>query len=261
MNKVKIVSGWSNPGGSTLHHISLCNLLNDNGFDCTFYGPNEWHLDKCNAKKLDTSFSTTEDDIIISHFLLIPKNIKCKKHILSIHETILFPLEGRDLSHYDYIQYVSEHQREYHSVDTPYVIIPPVVDKIKWTNPNNKKAGIIGSIDQNKQVHLSIKEALKQGYEEVLIFGDITDLSYYNSEIHHLTVSNKVIFMGHTLDKEKMYNQVEKVFHSSKSETYGLVKAECIKAGIPFQELAPISDDITILEAEEILAKWKEILL
>ena len=50
--KVKIVSGWSNPGGSTAHHISLTNLLNDNGYDCTFYGPHDWHKDKCKSANI-----------------------------------------------------------------------------------------------------------------------------------------------------------------------------------------------------------------
>lgn len=260
MNKIKLVSGWSNPGGSTLHHISLTNLLNKNGYDCTFYGPNDWHLNKCKSAKLDNTFTCDPSDILISHFIFIPKHIKCYKHILSMHETVLFPLTDRDLSHYDYIQFVSEYQKEWHDITAPSVIIPPVVESITWKKPNTNTAGIIGSVDPNKQVHISIQEALKQGFEEILIFGDITNLNYYNNFIHPLTLQNKIIFMGHVEDKTKMYNKVDKVFHASKSETYGLVKAECTKAGIPFEELGMEARTITILEAEEILDKWKKIL-
>ena len=67
-SKIKFISGWSNPGGGTIHQIALTNLLNDNGFDCTFYGPHEWHLDKCRGE-LHRDFSLDKDDILISHFI------------------------------------------------------------------------------------------------------------------------------------------------------------------------------------------------
>ncbi len=31
--QIKLISGWSNPGGSTIHHINLINLLNENGMN------------------------------------------------------------------------------------------------------------------------------------------------------------------------------------------------------------------------------------
>ena len=62
MKKVKILSGRSNPGGATIHFIDLCNLLNDNGFDCTFYGPHEWHLGKCRSD-LSNSFILDPSDV------------------------------------------------------------------------------------------------------------------------------------------------------------------------------------------------------
>ena len=70
MTPIKIVSAWSNPGGSTVHFIDLCNLLNDNGFDCTFYGYHTWHLDKCKSGTFNNVY-LEEDDILISHFVKI----------------------------------------------------------------------------------------------------------------------------------------------------------------------------------------------
>jgi hypothetical protein len=47
------------------------------------------------------------------------------------------------------------------------------------------------------------------------------------------------------------------VYHSSLSETYGLVEAECRLSGIPFNGK---SNGQEILSEEEILEKWESIL-
>ena len=46
MSKIKILTGYSDKGGSTVAFTNLCNLLNSSGYDCTFYGPHTWHLSK-----------------------------------------------------------------------------------------------------------------------------------------------------------------------------------------------------------------------
>jgi hypothetical protein len=257
--KVKILSGWSNPGGSTLHHIYLTNLLNDNGIDCTFYGPHEWHLNKCNSANF-TDFREEKGDIVISHFCNVNaarlEYYGCK-HILSCHETNLFPLSQMDLSKYSLIQFVSELQKDWHSVDHPHVIIPPVVDKIDWKDPKNNVAGIIGSVDNHKQTHLSIERALKDGCDTVLIFGECRDIPYYDARISKFMGNGNVFLMSHENNKKKMYNQVSKVYHSSLRETYGLVEAECKLAGIPFD--GPKNNQ-KVLEKSEIFELWKNTL-
>lgn len=255
-SKVKILSGWSLPGGSTTHHISLTNLLNDNGVDCTFYGPHEWHLDKCEGD-LHPNFILDENDILISHFINIDKSAKCRKHILSCHETKLFPLSTLPLAGYDVIQFVSDSQKEWHGVEHPFVIIPPLVEKITWESPQNKVAGIIGSIDHNKQVHKSLERALDSGYKKVLIFGDITDLPYFDEFVSPFVDNGQAVLMGQEGDRNKMYGQISEIFHSSLSETYGLVEAECRLATIPFNGNSNGQD---ILSEEEILKKWKKVL-
>jgi len=254
--KVKIVSGWSNPGGSTQHHISLTNLLNSNNIDCTFYGPHTHHLDKCNSDLL-TKATVESDDVIISHFLTIPSTIKPQKHILSCHETNLFPLQKIDLSCYDVIQFVSNSQKKWHSVNHTSVIIPPRVEKVSWKDPENKVAGVIGSIDSHKQPHLSIERAIADGYDKVLLFGEVTDMPYFNATMVGWVTAQKATLMPHEDNKEAMYKKVSEVYHSSIRETYGLVEAECTLAGIPFN--GPRNNQI-ILEDEEILDRWKQIL-
>jgi hypothetical protein len=237
-------------------HINLTNLLNDNGYDCTFYGPHDWHLDKCKAEKLDKCLLGS-DDILISHFIQVPAEVKVKKHILYCHEKDLFPLKQGSLAQYDFIVFVSNSQKEWHGVDHPFVIIPPAVNKVDWQNPNNDVAGVIGSIDKNKQTHVSIKRALKDGYKKVLLFGELNDTPYYNKTVAKLVRSGKAVMMGHEDEREALYGQVSQVYHSSLSETYGLVEAECRLSGIPFNGT---SNGQEILEKEEILQRWKKVL-
>ena len=255
MSKIKIVSSWTRPGGGTVAHINLTNLLNDNGYDCTFYGPHEWHLDKCKSDNINKCFLGS-DDILISHFIEVPE-VKVKKHILYCHEKEIFPLKQVSLAGYDLIVFVSNLQKKWQGVNHPSVIIPPSVNKVKWENPNNKVAGVVGSIDKNKQTHKSIKRALKDGYNKVLLFGEITDTPYYNQSVSKLIKEGKAVLMGHEDEREALYGQVSEVYHSSLSETYGLVEAECKLSGIPFN--GP-SNGQHIVDNEEILERWKNIL-
>ena len=261
---VKIVSGFSSTGGSTLYFIKLTNLLNENGYNCIFYGPHEWHLDKCksgyigNPPRNGDPVAIYPTDILISHFIdfnLGP--IKPKKHILSCHETNLFDLKGKDLSKYNLVQYVSEAQKDWHGVNKEGVIIPPVADKISWEPPGTNTAGVVGSIDSHKQTHLSIQAALKDGYDKVLLYGNVGEGLYFESKVKPLLTNSKVSMMGSVDDKEKLYSTLDVVYHNSKRETYGLVEAECKLAGIPF--IGPRNDP-EIVTTEEVLEKWKKII-
>lgn len=254
--QVKIVSGWSDPGGSTLHHIGLTNLLNANGIDCTFYGPHQWHRDKCKSGHI-SECKLTVHDILISHFIHVQAGKNVKKHILSCHETNLFPLKDLDTRGYDVIQYVSNFQREWHGViDRPGIVIPPRVDKIEWTSPGNNTAGVVGSIDEHKQTHKAIEMAFKDGFDKVILYGQITDLPYFETFIQPL-LDHRIEIRNHEDDKAAMYGSVEAVYHASKRETYGLVEAECKAAGVPFKGS---ENNPTIVTDEEILRKWKKIL-
>jgi hypothetical protein len=252
---IKLVSGWSKPGGSTVHHIALTNLLNRAGYDCTFYGPHEWHLGQCQSARIsDLRISST--DVVISHFVR-PARIPCRRHILTCHETSLVPLRSMPLDCYDLIHFVSASQRSWHAVHHPSVVIPPVVDRVPWRNPRNRVAGVVGSIDRNKQTHEAIRLAREQGFAQVKLFGNISDRAYYTeaveADVHH----GFALLMGHEDNRERMYGQIEAVYHSSLSETYGLVEAECGKSGIPFHGRPRHPE---ILNAEEILSRWERVL-
>ena len=254
--KIKIVSSWTNPGGGTVAHINLTNLLNDNGYDCTFYGPHDWHLDKCKADKIDKCM-VGPTDILISHFIQVPDEVQVKKHILYCHEKDIWPLKTVSLARYDSIVFVSNSQKDWQGIDRQSTIIPPLVKKVDWTNPDNGVAGVIGSIDKNKQTHKSIERARLAGYKKIMLFGQLNDTQYFDEEVRPLLGSGDVVLADHEDDPEAMYGQVSEVFHSSLSETYGLVEAECRLSGIPFNGE---SNGQEILEQEEILERWKNIL-
>ena len=129
MSKIKIVSGWSAPGGSTVHHINLTNLLNANGHPCTFYGPHPWHVGKCEADNI-SAYVPDGDDTLITHFCVLHKDVPARKRILSLHETDLFKLDKEKTQGIDVIQYVSESQRAWHNFKgVPGVVIPPLEDR------------------------------------------------------------------------------------------------------------------------------------
>tara|TARA_R110002051_G_scaffold11808_2_gene42531 strand:+ start:2254 stop:3030 length:777 start_codon:yes stop_codon:yes gene_type:complete len=256
MTSVKLLSGWSNPGGSTHHHIALTNLLNSKGVECVFYGPHDYHLDKCKSDTLD-KLQIGPEHILISHFLHVPNDPTWKKHILSCHETNIFPLSEVNLEVYDTIQYVSQSQKDWHGVDHSSVIIPPMVEKVKWKNPENKCAGVIGSIDPHKRPHLSIQAALDDGYDKVFLFGDITDREYFNKEVAPYVNRGEAVMQAHESDRKALYGQIEAVYHSSLRETYGLVEAECRLAGIPFRGE---SNNQVILTEDEIWERWEDCL-
>ena len=253
--QVKIISGWSDPGGSTAHHISLTNLLNENGYECTFYGPHDYHLDKCQSGKLQ-DVVLTADDVLISHFI----NFQCpplKRHILSCHEKKLTPLKKMDLSKYDVIQFVSNQQKKWHKVNHPSVIIPPIVQRFEWDKPNTKTAGIIGSVDANKQTHKAIAAALKKGLH-VNIYGKVAHGESYADKVYEKYKDDeRVTFKGQCDDKAKMYNEIDEVFHFSESETFGLVEAECRLNGIPYSGNRHYPEPET---EEEILRRWKKLI-
>jgi hypothetical protein len=254
MQKVKIISGWSAPGGSTVAHINLCNLLNDNGFDCTFYGPHDWHLDKCKAART-SEMHTDDDDIVISHFIN-PVRMNCKQ-ILYCHEHEIYPLRKIDISVFDSIVCVSNKQKAWHAVNHPCSIIPPIVKKINWIKPEKRAAGVIGSVDPNKQTHISIQSALDDGHDKVYLFGQVTDMQYFNEYVAKYINTGKAVMVGHVDNNDEMYSMVSDVYHSSLRETYGLVEAECKAAGVPYRG---IENNPEILTDEEILERWKTVL-
>ena len=261
---VRILSGWSNPGGSTVSFINLTNLLNEAGINTIFYGPHNWHLDKCkgaNTQKLDISDG---EDILIAHFVpLKDERTPLKNVIFSSHETNLFPLKDYNLIAVDKVHFVSEKQREWHGLDHPSVVIPNIVSVGKRRGNHKRNAvGVIGSVDSHKQTALAIEAALESEPKstKVLIFGAVTNEEYYKEHVKPLLENKRVRFAGKYDNKDVMYNMIDAAYHSSKNETYGYIKHECSMHGIPFTDLFNSSAHSEYWEPGRILEAWKKLL-
>jgi hypothetical protein len=263
---IRILSGWSNPGGSTVAFINLTNMLNEAGIETIFYGPHQWHLDKCKSSTTDKLKISDIEDTLIAHFVpLKEEKLPLKKVIFSCHETNLFPLKDYTMNPIDKIHFVSEQQKDWHGVDHPSVVIPNIVKVNKRKGSHKRGAvGIIGSIDSHKQTALAIQAALESEPKstKVLIFGSVTNQEYYEEYVKPLLMKNKrVKIVGKYDDKDIMYNMVDSVYHASKYETYGLVRHECEQHGIIFHDVFSSSKHSVYWPEDRILEAWKKLLI
>ncbi len=259
---IKIMTGWSNKGGSTMAFIALTNALNAAGYDTILYGPHTWHLDKCNSGLLDnnTFDNISSNDIVICHFLTLQSRPNAKRVILSCHEKNLFPV-GKVTKYWDEVVFLNKRHRLYHKdYFGLFTIIPNLKEPLKQTDKTGLDliAGIIGSFDENKQTHVSIKRALKDGCEKIYLFGEPTQ-PYYDNFIKPL-LSDKVIEKGFMSDKQAIYDMIGRVYHSSISEVATLVKDECDSTGTKFFGNEATDTKIPSLTNEEIINAWVKLL-
>ena len=257
--KIKILSGWSAPGGSTVAFINLCNLFNERGYDCTFYGPHDWHTRQCKSGYLDECPVNEKDENIIVHYLKFPSRPEeSNRVILSCHEKNVFPIKDVP-KFWDEVVYVSNTQMFWQGVGGK--VIPNVVSDL---HPKREfmigVAGIIGSIDPNKQTHLSIERAVKDGFETINLFGQVTDEAYYNEKVKPLVEKHGVNMIGHVDNKQAMYDSLSKVYHSSASETFNFIKAECEKTNTPYDGLESAESGAEIWTNTQVLNAWEDIL-
>ena len=257
---IKIVSGFTEKGGSTTFFINLTNFLNENGIDCRFYGNQDYHLDKCKSGNTDRDLKYEPEDVVITHFLQLPERPPVKKVILSCHEKWWFPV-GKVKRYWDTCVFLHDEHRKYHSdYIGDFVIIPNIKESLVQTNKESVKniAGIIGTIEDRKQTHVSIQRALKDKCEKIYLFGHIGDQNYFDRFVKPL-MNPRVIHYGHTTNKQEMYDMIGKVYHSSKGEVACLVKDECYLTGTEFYGNEETMNEVSKLTNQEILNLWKNI--
>jgi hypothetical protein len=258
---VKIISGYSEKGGSTTAFINLTNYFNQNGINCTFYGPHEWHLDKCKSD-LISNLKFEKNDVIISHFLNLNSRPDVKKIVLSCHENWWY--EVADVKQYwDEIIFLHDKHREYHKRYLgKFSIIPNLKENLTSIEKSelDMVAGIIGTIEDRKQTHVSIQRALNDGCKKILLYGHIGDENYYKTYVTPLMSNSNIILMGHSTNKQNMYNSIGRVYHSSKGEVACLVKDECYLTNTKFYGNEETENEVSKLTNPEILTLWKNIL-
>lgn len=254
---IKIISGYTGRGGSTTFFINLTNFFNENNINCVFYGNQDYHLGKCKSGLLNKDFVYEKDDIIISHFLVLDNRPPVKKVILSCHEKWWF-MVGKIKQYWDVCVFLHDEHRKYHSeYKGDYVIIPNIKENLIPSNKENVEniAGIIGTIEERKQTHLSIQRALKDRCDKIYLFGQISDVNYYNTRVKPL-LSQKVVNFGYTDNKQEMYDMIGKVYHSSKGEVASLVKDECMLTNTKFFGNEETNNNVSELTNEDILNLW-----
>ena len=251
---IKILSGFTGPGGSTVAFNNLVNLFNENDMDACLYGPHEWEGVTCNFKREDPLINS--EDTVIYHFMM-PPSAPCKKLILSCHETELFTMRKIENITYDDVHFVSEFQKKWHGVKGNG--IPNVITKYNPSIKTRKVAGIIGSVDQNKRVDVSIRRALDEGHDDIRLYGNITDGKYF-SEVVLPLLGDKVSYRGISSDMQSVYDVITDVYHSSKIETFNLIKAECKYAKVRYHGDDGHDTQAEYWDDQEVLKAWKSLL-
>lgn len=262
---IKILTGYSDKGGSTVALSTLTNAFNKCGFDTMMYGPHDYHLTLCNGGKLtqDVIDNISEDDYVITHFLRLKSRPNAKKVVLACHEKWWFDV-GSVNRYWDEVIFLHQAHADYHSkYKGEYSIIPNLKSElIKRDKPElDKVAGIIGSIEDRKQTHVSIQRALKDKCEKIYLFGKIGEQNYYLRNVKPLLSLPKIIEYGHAEDKQSMYDMIGRVYHSSKGEVACLVKDECWSTGTKFFGNEETEHEVSPLTNDEIIDLWAKVFL
>ncbi len=259
MTKIKILSGWSKPGGSTTSFINLCNLFNENGYDCTFYGHDSFPVGQCKYDSMENCAVNEEGEILIIHFLKIPERPEAsKKVILACHEKDVFPVKTIK-PYWDEVVYVSNSQMFWQGV--PGTVIPNVLTPLtKMEDDLIKRVGVIGSIDRNKNTHVSIQRALDDGFKKVYLYGLVTDQNYYREHVVKYVNNGQASIQGYKVNPQEMYDSLSDVYHSSLSETFNLIKGECELTGTNYHGLDSAESGAEYWDNNKIIEAWTKCL-
>lgn len=258
MGAVKILTGFSGPGGSTIALSTLVNLFNENGIDATLYGSVKWEGITCKFRNLQNELSIDRNDVVIYHFLPVKQRFPCRKQILSCHETVVFPIKQIQGLVYDKVHFVSEFQKLYQGVNGE--IIPNPIRNFTKTKKDFKVAGIIGSIDPNKRIEQSINRAKSDGFTDIRIYGNLTDAAYFQAKVLPL-LSDQVTYRGVSNDMNDVYRQLSHVYHSPLLETFNLIKPECIAAGVEYNGNEGNDTKAEYWDNEKIVSAWNNLIL
>ena len=253
--EVSILTGHSHSGGSTIALANLCKEFNARGIPCKMYGPHSWHAKFGENHRSIYEYRPKPIDNLICHFIEIPK-VDCRKIIYSCHEMWWFNFEKMP-KYYHKVQFLTQKQADYHNSVTDYVLIPNVKEEIKVTRDESATnvAGIIGSIEERKNTAESIKRALDDGCDKVILFGHI-EPDYFQREVLPL-MSNKIVMHGYAT-KEEMYSMIDRVYHMSNGEVASLVKDECYTTDTLFFGNEHTDNEVSTLTNDQIIDLWVE---
>jgi hypothetical protein len=233
---IKIYSSHGKEGGSTESFINLTNELNSRGYETLFITPHSYPISKCNSviKEYDKNLFT-ENDYVILHYIKIKERPYCKKIILSCHEQQAFPLRFMDLSFYDKIHFVSEHQAKWQNIKQPYFINGNIYENLIISPPLAEKiGGVIGQLYPAKKTLEAIKWAINDGCNKIYIYGKVeSDLYYHdlNSSLFIYKHKVPIQFKNFCFNKQMMYDSFSDLYFCSENECLPTVIAEAMLTG------------------------------
>jgi hypothetical protein len=169
---------------------------------------------------------------------------------------------GKIKQYWDEVVFLHDQHREYHGdYNGKFVIIPNLKENLNPSDKNNlsKVAGIVGTIEDRKQTHVSIQRALKDRCDKIYLFGHVGEQSYFENYVKPLIIPNKVILFGHTTNKQEMYDMIGRVYHTSKGEVACLVKDECYLTNTEFYGNEETENEVSKLTNDEVLNLWKNL--
>ncbi len=236
---IKILSTISEQGGSTIALINLTNVLNKAGYPTIFYGPHEWHLNKCKSRLLKFYEPTPQETLIFHHIHINERPQWAKRVLFVSHEKESFEVKDLNLF-YDEAIFTNQKHYEYHQTHLnhviPHRIIPNFRRKLKSVEKSSdakKCAGVIGYIHPFKQTHISIQKAIDDGYEKVYLFGLLPDdeicFSYYEKNIDPLIKKypNQIIKYGFIENQSEMYAMINAVYFFPLTDVASHIQYEC----------------------------------
>jgi glycosyltransferase involved in cell wall biosynthesis len=233
--KVGFICGNHGRNGATVAIANIANGLSTK-FDVSFKVPasSEYH------KLLESSVKFKDDikednDIYIFDLRVEIEEIRKKKSankiiILTIHG---LPPPEKNLStkHINEMLFLADkvhlvglvQQNSFHLHDNDYFIIPNCVNPVeKYEITNN--IGVVGNLNKaNKNAALSIEVGLKSRCDKINLWSTDKVFSQDSRVVHHKWEDNRSI----------IYNSFDVLVFLSRKETFGLVVAEALSAGIP----------------------------
>lgn len=288
---IKIISGYSHAAGSTLALVNLCNQFNSRGYACIFYGPDNWHADKCRSGKLVEFIPDAGDSIIVNDLPLLSvddlsntnalveengggrllkafrdaalkilpaKNPRDYKLFLTCLRDNGLSQSSLRLSLFQKIHFASRTLKNYTGAAYPKFVAPSFSNGLNKAEHKPKKiAGIIGSIKRQNNVVEALETALLDGMETAILFGYMKDPAYYYDQIVPLTIKHpgKIKYAGFMDDRQKIYDAVSDVY-SSANKPWSMVAHECVMTNTRFHAPEPMSADGRMTD-DQIFEIWK----
>ncbi|EKE03237.1 MAG: hypothetical protein ACD_20C00228G0003 [uncultured bacterium] len=217
------------------NYINLCNLLNQNNYECTIYGLTKTDSERCKSSHI-SMFSPQKNDTIILDNISV-KSVNDVYNLARILNPPVYSLKKNKLK-YKIKRWIKIQKEKLKIVfelpkpknfDLITNLSAPIVDIYGQNLEKTAKiAGVLTVIKPDGQIEVSIKKAIDDGMEKVLLFGRIGDPVYYHDKISPIlkTYHGKVQYCGYPDCREKIYSQISHVYDFSKNRNLPYLEME-----------------------------------